>query len=235
MSGVFTPGLPSVTLPFTGNETLPLDTNLGQGQNPESEKATLSQLLAYLGASAPVVAGRFYNGISGLTTTTLLTVASTLYAYPVYIPGNLPIKTLNISVTTGQTGGAAHIGIYQDNGAGYPGALIYDSGAITGLTSTAVSTITPTTPLTIGGGLYWIATEFTATSTFITVEAISALYTNGLPATLGYDTAAHALVSSGEAPSGISVTNTYGALPATFPSSATLTLNAGTPIIALGY
>jgi hypothetical protein len=222
-------------LPITGNEAFAADTNLPNGISPQTGRYTFNSLALSLGTFLSTVAGRFYNFIAGLTTTTLLTVTGTLYAYPIRLPGNLPIQTLNLSVTTGQTGGAAHIGIYQDNGAGYPGALLYDSGAITGLTGTAVATNTPAAPLALNSGIYWIASIFTATSTFPTVEAISALYTNELPADLGYDTAAHALTSSGEAPSGISVAATYGALPSTFPASATLTLNAGTPIVSLGF
>jgi hypothetical protein len=222
-------------LPITGNEAFAADTNLPAGVSPQTGRYTFNNLALGIGLFLSTVAGRFYNFISGLTTTTLLTVTGTLYAYPVRLPGNLPIQTLNLSVTTGQTGGAVHVGIYADNGAGYPGALLYDSGANTGPASTAVATITPAAPIALNSGIYWIATIFTATSTFPTVEAISALYTNELPADLGYDTAAHALASSGEAPSGISVAATYGTLPATFPTGATLTLNAGTPIISFGF
>lgn len=52
-AGLLTNGLPPAggtqyptTLPFTGNETLPLDTNLLQGLNPASESATVNQLRA---------------------------------------------------------------------------------------------------------------------------------------------------------------------------------------------
>lgn len=45
--GFLTNGLPSVTGNFTGNETVPLDTNLPSGQNPQSEKGNLKQLNAY--------------------------------------------------------------------------------------------------------------------------------------------------------------------------------------------
>jgi hypothetical protein len=179
----------------------------------------------------PMVKGQFYGPV-GATLAALLTVTATLYAYPVYIPNPITIKTLSLSVSTGQTGGAAHIGIYADNG-GQPGALVFDSGAVSGLTSTAVVTNTPTVSPTLTPGWYWIATIFTASSTFPSVEAISATYT-ALASMLGFDTAAHALATSGQAPTGISVAGTYGALPATFPSGATLTLNADTPAVAIG-
>jgi hypothetical protein len=181
----------------------------------------------------PWAKGRFYGLPPGATLEPLLTVTGTLYAYPIYVPNPISVATLNLSVTTGQTGGAAHLGIYADNN-GYPGALIYDSGAVTGLTGTAVSTTTPATPPTLTPGWYWIASIFNASSTFISVEAVKTLYTGTISNELGYDTAAHALVASGEAVTGISVAATYGALPATFPASATLTLNADTPAVSLG-
>jgi hypothetical protein len=82
--------------------------------------------------------------------------------------------------------------------------------------------------------MYWASSIFTATTTFPTVEAISAVYTNNMVAQLGFDTAAHALVGTGEAPTGLTVAGTYGTLPTAFPTGATLTLNASTPVIALG-
>jgi hypothetical protein len=177
------------------------------------------------------VKGQFYPPV-GATLASVLTVTATQYAYPIYIPNTITVKTLNISVATGQTGGACHIGIYADNG-GYPGNLVFDSGAISGLTSTTVVTNTPSTPPTLTPGWYWISTIFTASSTFPSVEGISATYT-ALASMLGFDTAAHALATSGQAPTGISVAGTYGALPNAFPSGATLTLNADTPAVAIG-
>jgi len=180
----------------------------------------------------PWAKGRFYGLPPGATLEPLLTVTGTLYAYPIYIPNPISVATLNLNVSTGQTGGAAHLGIYQDAG-GYPGALVYDSGAVSAV-STAVATATPATPPVLTPGWYWIASIFTASSTFPSVEAVKTLYTGTISNELGYDTAAHALAASGEAVTGISVAGTYGALPAIFPASATLTLNADTPAVAIG-
>ena len=182
----------------------------------------------------PFVKGRFYGIPACATPAALLTVASVLYAYPVYIPQPTTIATLNLSVTTGQTGGAAHIGIYQDNG-GYPGALIYDSGSNTGLTGTAVLTVTPTTgSVVLTPGWYWLATAFSASSTYISVAGSGTTYTQTISSMLGSDTAAHALATSAENATGIQVAFTYGALPATFTTAATLTQGAATPLVALG-
>jgi hypothetical protein len=181
----------------------------------------------------PQVKGQVYPP-QGATLASVLTVLGTLYAYPMYIPNPITIKSLGIGVATGQTGGAAHVGIYADNG-GQPGTLIYDSGAISGLTSTTTvtDTISSNNP-TLTPGWYWIATIFTASSTMPSVEGISATYT-ALASMIGFDTHAHALATSGQAPTGISVTGqTYGTLPAAFPSGGTITLNAATPAVSIG-
>lgn len=216
---------------FTGDETFPVDTQAGAGEDPQTASVTLSQLSSYF--NLPWVTGRFYGLPEGATPVAVLTVASTLYAYPVYVPNEVTVSSLTISVTTGQTGGAAHFGIYKDNGAGYPGELVYDSGVVSGLTST--TTVAKTgVATTLNAGVYWIATIFTASGTYPSVAGSTANYSLGLNSKLGSDTAAHALATSGQAGTGISVAGTYGALPATFTAGATLTLNAATPILAIG-
>lgn len=234
MSGLYTPGLPSAILPFTGNETIPLDTNLPNGQYPELEKATISQLFGAAGMTPPWQASRFYGLPLGATPGTILTVTATLYAYPLYIPTTSTVKTLGIYTTTGQTGGAAHAGLYADNGAGYPGTLVSgsDGGALAATSSSAAST--NTVNLTLNAGWYWLASIYTASSTFPTVTSVSATYGAATSAQIGFDTVAHLIATSGEAITGVSVAGTYGLLPTTFPSSATQTLNAGTPMVQLG-
>jgi hypothetical protein len=236
MSGVYTNGLPLSTLPLNMNGLFPVDTQNLQGLNPESVSVSLSQLASAtgLGGSVPVVAGRFYGAPAGVTPVGVLTVTATTYAYPLYIPAST-IKTVNISATSGQTGGAGRYALYADNGSGYPGALVSDFGVIGALTGTSVQTVTLATPLALASGLYWVASIFTATSTFPTVTGITASYGNVLPYQLGFDTAAHALATSAEAATGISVAGTYGAFPATFAASATLTLNAATPLAIFGF
>lgn len=240
MSGLYTNGMSLATLPFTGNERLPLDTQLSAGAIPETEAASLSQIASMMGGNLPLVASRFYGLPAGSTPGTLLTVTGTLYAYPYYIPGPSTIKTLAIDTTTGQTGGGAFIGIYADNGSGYPGALVTSTNNTTALAATsgaAVQTYTPTGGVLVQGGWYWLASIFTASGTFPTVADVSALYTP-LNTQLGSDTALHLAAASGEAATGISVAATYGTLSGinagVFPAAATLTLNAGTPLVILG-
>lgn len=241
MSGLYTNGMPLISLPFTGNERFPVDTQLSSGAIPETAAVSLSQLGAAMGNVVPFQASRFYGLPAGQTPGTLLTVTGTLYAYPYYIPGPSMIKTIGINTTTGQTGGAAFVGLYADNGAGYPGNLVANSNNTTALAATsgaAVQNYTPTSPLALNGGLYWLASIFTASGTFPTVADLTAVYPSITNSQLGSDTALHLSAASAEAATGISVAATYGTLSGinagVFPAAATLTLNAGTPLVILG-
>ena len=231
----FYQGLPNATLPLTGNEVAAFDTLLTGGANPQTELISVSQLASTVGGNVPQQPSRFYGVPTGATQGAVLTVASTLYAYPVTLVGNTPIKTISNYVTTGQTGGGSHIGIYADNGSGYPGALVNgsDSGALAATASTTAETATYATPVTLAPGLYWLASIFTATGTYPSVNGITetaATSTNDL----GFDTLAHAYATSGAWVTGISVANTYGALPAVFPTGAALIVDASTPTVYLG-
>lgn len=238
MSGLY-PGFPAPTLPINPNSVWAMDTEALAGATPETVAMTPGLLGGMVGG-VPLVAGRFYGLPAGATPGTLLTVTGTLYAYPYFIPGPATIKTIGIDTTTGQTGGGAFIGIYADNGAGYPGTLISTSNNTAALIATsgaAVQNYTPTVPLALTGGLYWLASIFTASGTFPTVADVSATYTL-LNSQMGSDTFAHLAATSGEAVTGISVAATYGTLSGinggVFPASATLTIAAGTPLIGLG-
>lgn len=231
--GYYTPGFKATPKPLTGNERFPLDTALASGQSPQTAYVTSSELATYMGGGLPLVTGRFYGLPRGVTPVAVLTVASTIYAYPIYIANEVTVASLNVGVTTGQTGGACHLAIYADNGEGYPGERVYESGAVAGLTSTTVVTKS-SVATTLNAGWYWIASIFTATTTLPSVTGITANYGSETNAQLGNANAADALAVSAKAVSGISVAGTYGTLPATFTSGGTLTVNAATPLIVLG-
>lgn len=241
MSGLYTNGMGAATLPLNGGGLFPVDTQNTAGLNPETVAVSLSQLSSLTGGNVPMQTARFYGLPYGQTPGTLLTVTGILYAYPYVIAGPATIKTIAIDTTTGQTGGAAFVGIYADNGAGYPGALVASSNNTSALIATsgaAVQTYTPTTPLALSGGIYWLASIFTASGTFPTVADLTAVYPSATNAQLGSDTALHLAAASAQAATGISVAATYGTLSGinagVFPASATLTLNAGTPLVILG-
>lgn len=185
-----------------------------------------------LDPSPPLQPSRFYGIPFGATLTTLLTVASTIYAYPFFVPNQNTLKTLNASVTTGQTGGKVRLAVYSSK-FGLPNALIAgtDSGDLAATTTALATSSALGVPLP--SGLYWLALQAAATSTMPSVEALASVAGSVLASQLGYDTAAHALAGSGEYATGVSATQTYGAPPAAFPTP-TFTQSAATPAIAIG-
>ena len=184
-------------------------------------------------AVLPYASGRFYGLPKGITPANTITVTSTLYAYPVYIPTTITVKTLSLSVTTGQTGGAFYMGIYSDIG-GVPGNLIATSGSQIATSGAGIVVYTPTAgSVVLPPGWYWLATEFTASGTYPTVATAAVAYTNELPSVIGFDTAAHLFATSAQAMLGVSNAFTYAALPAVFPT-ATVLANTGCPLVAIG-
>lgn len=183
----------------------------------------------------PWVTGQFYGVPRGVTPVAFLTVASVLYAYPIFVPNTVTISAEQVSVTTGQTGGKVEIGIYKDTGAGYPGALV--AGTDTGdLDGTATAVVGPTNlAVVLTPGYYWLAVQAAASSTMPSVAGMTVAYASETTNQLGSDTAAHLLAAGSEAVMGIKKTSlTYAPLLTTFPASAALVLNAGVPLVSLG-
>ncbi len=188
----------------------------------------------------PWVAGRFYGIPNGSTQAAFTTVSGTIYAYPVSIPNPVSLASINVSVTTGHTGGKARGALFYDVG-GYPGAIVpgTDTGDLDG-TGTAVVTKTFGTAITMAPGRYWYGSIYTASSTMPDVIGATAIYGTDLNSTIGSDTAAHALATSAEAATGILKTGqTYPAVDMTtsfpvFPTGGTVALNVTTPIASFG-
>jgi hypothetical protein len=63
--GQFTGQLPAPVIPFTGNETLPLDTNFAAGAQPQTEYASLAQLGSYFGGVVQVSRNALVGGDFG--------------------------------------------------------------------------------------------------------------------------------------------------------------------------
>lgn len=80
--------------------------------------------------------------------------ADKIYAYPLPITRALTIDRLGLFVSVAAVGGNARIGIYNDNGSGYPGSLLLDAGAVD-ISTTGIKAIIIDQALT--KGLYWLA------------------------------------------------------------------------------
>lgn len=97
----------------------------------------------------------FPTSVATSGTTASLT-NGTLRVSPVFIPQTLQITRMGAEVTViGDVGSKLRIGVYADNGAGYPGALVLDAGQIAGDSAT-VQEITLGSTLTLNRGWYWL-------------------------------------------------------------------------------
>lgn len=168
------------------------------------------------------VAGRYYFGM-GASPTTLAVAANTLYANPFFCLKRVIFTKIGAYVATA-AGTHGRVGVYNWGYAtGLPSSLLIDGGAI----SDAATGYQENTGLsiTLNPGVY--ALVFLADST-PTMQIV----TNG-----GFQALAQlALGSSGAtagAESAITVPQTYGPLPATFPTAGLAYLTAGGPAVGL--
>ena len=65
------------------------------------------------------------------TTTTQNIAADTIYAVPLIVPRDTTFDRIAVEVTTAAAAGKdARLGIYTDDGAGYPGSPVLDAGTV---------------------------------------------------------------------------------------------------------
>jgi len=144
----------------------------------------------------------------------------TLRGMGVYIPTAKTIDRIGAEVTSaGESGSVVRLGIYNDDGTGYPGALLLDAGTIDG-TSATVQPITISQA--VNAGLYWfVAAVQAAPTTQPTLRVVSAA-TNAISGSAGGSAASP---TSGAL--GFSQGSVTGALAGTFTS--TITISGGMP------
>lgn len=171
---------------------------------------------------------------------TLLMVANTLYAHPVYIPEPVTIDQFLARVTgAGGTGAEVATAIYHHTGNPIqPGALVAQ-GTGTKMASASTGEKTMTGAATLMPGWYWFASQAFSPGVYPTVTAIAGSVANTSNTFVG-TTTTDALNASGSAVTGVSVTNTVAdqtawnafSFPATFPAGAAVRVGA-TPRVAL--
>jgi hypothetical protein len=143
----------------------------------------------------------------GLATSTGAMVANTLFALPLWVAEAMTLDRLAINVTTAASSTNTRIGIYAATSlaAWYPSALVLDAGAVdTG--TTGVKSLTISQALA-GGRPYWLALLSSGTPTF---RGSNNVWTAPI---LGTDSTLPATGATA-----LTVAQTYGALPSTFPS-----------------
>jgi len=134
---------------------------------------------------------------------TLTHVIDTLYAFPYPIVRARTPATLCLEVQTADVGKFARIGIYNDNGACYPGTRL-TNGGIVDVGAVGLKTVVYTTPLP--KGLYWIA---------VISDGTPKLY-----AAANFQTLIGRTDLLRSYPAGYSIADTYGDLPDPFPVGA---------------
>jgi len=170
--------------------------------------------------------GNYYGSfITGAAQTTQgIASANSLRAFPFYLPKTTTFDRIAVRVTTLATGTTPRLrlGIYEDNGNNYPGKLVLDAGEVD-VSTTGVKEVIINTTLQ-GGKLYWL----TLVGQDTTALVVAATAAGDVIPVLGYE-----LDLSGTPLSGWAVTQTYGALPATYPTGSPVGWTLGVPLIAL--
>lgn len=148
-----------------------------------------------------------YTDVIGGTPT-----ATTLNAYPFIVSKTMKIDQIGLVVSTaGGAGSTCRVGIYTDTGNTAPNTLVTGSdGGTLAVTATGLKTNTVSITLQ-GNNLYWLAYECSTASTL----KLTTLPITVVPNVLGIVPTGSAVASG----TGYSATNTYGALPASYPAS----------------
>ncbi|WLD92639.1 hypothetical protein [Alkalihalobacillus sp. AL-G] len=146
--------------------------------------------------------------------TNVLIAANLFDAFPFPVTETTTYDAIAINVdTTSAAGTSARLGIYKDNGANFPGELLLDAGEVptdaAGLQSTAID-------LTLERGLYWLVRNSDDGPQISGINRENAI-------SLGMDDS-----FVGAAAAAYRATYSYGALPASYPSS-------GTPLFRSSY
>lgn len=135
-----------------------------------------------LGAFSHYQSGLYYGPQSGSTTTSA-PANNNMRCAPFVVNRTIRIDRLAIEVTTsGSADASERLGIYADDGAGSPAALVLNAGTVNGLDSTGAKTITVDQEL--APGLYWLAAVCQGATTPPTLRAITHPYPQ-VPASSG--------------------------------------------------
>lgn len=130
-------------------------------------------------------------------------------------------------VTVGDAGSKLRPGLYRDNGASYPGALLLDPGTIAGDSATVQDTAF-TGPLVLAPGVYWTGGVVQVVTTTQPAVRVNATWNPPITIPLLSSLPAAALGAIGFSTSGVS-----GALPDPFPAPAAAGLVGVAPRVHL--
>ena len=169
----------------------------------------------------PMQSGRWYAPTVVKLNDESLTDENYLYALPIYVPNTISVSSVSVVVSETLPGTEARLGIYSDNGSGFPDALqaeaddVVDCSTSGGKEAPIDCELTP--------GWYWLACVVHGPAKFQ-----SANHSEQTLALLGADTSGNAMMQS-SAKAGIAAEFTYAPLPATFPTGGLAATIVGTP------
>jgi hypothetical protein len=142
----------SITLTLQ-DRTVVLESDGAGSWTPVAGYQSLTSLDAHFQGS--LASGQYYHPVSAGSSGTSSTLANgSLRVAPFFVPNSVTLSRIGAEITSaGDAGCKLRLGIYADDGTGYPGALVLDAGTIAG-DSVAVQEITISQALS--PGLYWI-------------------------------------------------------------------------------
>lgn len=165
---------------------------------------------------------RYCAGNNGMYMTLIASTTSpaidTLWALPFIVPKTTKFNVITFNVTTLANPSNARAGIYRDTGNSYPGALIFDTTAISCATTGAKDTTITSGLQILPTGLYWLAWECDTASP-LQIHCLSGI-TGSMIGIQGYSS------NSTLSRYGYSVAHTFGALPDPYTVGATILTTA---------
>lgn len=167
------------------------------------------------------VAGTWYPVSAAVSANLVLN--DYLYAVPFYVGAEHTFSKIGCNTTViGTSGAVAELGVYADNGDGYPGDLITDAGSVA---TTTLGVLEITEDISLAPGLYWnVYGSGGSPATQATVTHFASA-----PSTVLGASSPAGSVAVGYAYNGAGYTG--GALPATFPTGAGK--SGGAPVVTL--
>lgn len=151
-------------------------------------------------------------------TTTSADLASRQYAIPWVVHNNIQIDKIAIEASTAAnpTSTTCRLGIYTDNGNGYPLNLVSGSDTATNIMTQNMRVYNFSSPITLHAGLYWKSVSCGTAAT--SQPSFRAEGQGSVPAVLGWSSAG----GVSQVGNMYIATVTYGALPSTFPAGAAI-------------
>ena len=143
--------------------------------------------------------------LTGTAISTFTLTANRIYAHPFYVPKTITLDRIAVNVTTLVASGKCRLGIYSDNNC-EPGTLLLDAGEVD-TSATGVKSLTINQQLT-ENNLYWLVFVSNSATHVVRGAPVASILV-----VLGFD---NNLGTAGV--KAFYATQTYGALPSTFPT-----------------